>query len=74
MFWNDDKKDKDDTERSLLTRLFEGVLVICACSYLLRLAISYILSVKVPLIILSVIVGIIYIAIKTSHWRKRNDY
>ena len=75
MFWNeDDKQDKDETDRSLFSRFVEGVIVFAICAFLVKLAISYLLEVKIPLIVISVIIAIVYIIWRGHTWRKRNDY
>ena len=67
-------KDKDDTDRSLFTRFVEGIIVFAICAFLLKLAICYLMEVKIPLIIISVCLAIIYIAWQAHSWRHRNDY
>lgn len=62
-----------DTERSLLTRLVEDVIAFVICCYLVRLGVFYILSVKIPLIIMAVIAGVIVIGYRSYKWRKDHD-
>lgn len=68
-----EKDAEADTERSLLTRLFEDVVVFLVGAYLLRLGVYYILDIKIPLIIIAVIVGIVIIGYRSYRWRKHHD-
>ena len=75
MIWNEDKKkDKDDTDRSLFSRFVEGTIIFLVCCYAIRLGMSYLLQVKVPLLFIALAVGIITILWRVIKWRHRDDY
>ena len=67
------KDGKDDTERGLFARLFEDVVIFVIAAYLIRLGVYYILEVKIPLTIITVIVGIVIIGYRSARWRKHHD-
>ena len=72
--WSGEKDDEPDTEHSLFARLVEDVIVFVVCCFLVKLGVSYLVSVKIPLIILAVTlaVGIItYRILKRGH---HDDY
>lgn len=68
-----DDKDEDDTDRSLLARLVEAVLVFAICCFLVKLGVEQILLVRVPLLIIVVSVGIIVLAARAACWRDHHD-
>ena len=65
------KKEDESMGRGIFARIVEDVILFFICTYLIRLGISYILAVKIPLIIIAVIVGITIIAIRSHRWRRR---
>ena len=68
------KKDgESDTDRSLLTRIAEGVIVFFFSALLLKLGVDYILSIRVPLIIMAVIAAATVIVFRVWRWRKHHD-
>lgn len=69
------RKDEDDTERGLISRIITGVIIFVVVAIAIKFGVEAILSVKVPLIIIAVISGIVVIGVKAyKDWRDRNDY
>lgn len=69
------EKDKSDTDRSLLGRLVEGVIVFCICVFAIKIAIETLICIRVPLIVIGVTVATIVIIYRTWKWRRdRDDY
>lgn len=66
-------KTEPGTERSLFSRIAEAVIVFAICCFLVKLGVGYILSVKVPLIVITAIVAIIVISYRAWRWRKHHD-
>lgn len=69
-----DKADDADTEHGLFTKIAEDVVVFAICCYLIKLGVSYLVSVKVPLIIISVIIVILAIIYRVYRKREHDDY
>ena len=68
------EKDSDgNTDRSLFSRIVEGVIVFVICCFLIHLGVEYILAVKVPLLIIAAIVAMIVIIWRVYKWRKHHD-
>ena len=67
------KKEIEPDTDSLLGRIFGNVILFAVCCYLIRLGVCYLVSVRVPLIIIAVIVGIIAITIRVYKWRNDHD-
>ena len=68
------KKDvESDTDRSLFSRIVEGVIVFFFSALLLKLGVDYILSIRVPLAIIAVIAAVIVITFRVWRWRKHHD-
>ena len=67
------KDDDPDTDRGLLSRIAEDAILFATACFLLKLGIGYLLSVKIPLIIIGVIAISIVIGFRTWRWRKRHD-
>ena len=69
------EKDADgNTDRSLFSRIVEAVIIFVVCCFLIKIGVGYLLSVKVPLIIVGAIgIGSI-IVWRISKWRRRGDY
>ena len=68
------QKDTDaPTERSLFTRIVEGVITFAVCCYLVRLGVNWLISVRIPLIVIAVIVGIGIITYRLWRWRQDRD-
>lgn len=69
-----DPWDEDDPDtRSLFTRLLEGAIALAICCYLLRLGVCWLLSVKIPLLVIAVLVGVAMISYRVYRWRKHHD-
>ena len=67
------KKEIEPDTDSLLGRIFVNVILFAVCCYLIRLGVCYLVSVRVPLIIIAVIVGIIAITLRVYKWRNDHD-
>lgn len=72
--WCEDQKDDPDTDRSLFSRIVEGVIVFVVCCFLVKLGVAYLISVRVPLLIIAVIVGSIVIIYRVCKRRDHDDY
>ena len=70
------KDDKDEpTERGLLSRIAEGVIVFAILGFVIKLGVESILSVKIPLMIIAVICGAVGIGYRVyKHKRDHDDY
>ena len=71
--WYEDRKDDPDTDRSLFSRIVEGVIVFVVCCFLVELGVNCILAVRIPLIIIAVIVGIVIISYRAWKWRRDHE-
>jgi len=67
------KKEKESDTDSLLGRIFGNVILFAVCCYLIRLSVCWLVSVRVPLLIIAVIVGIIAITLRVYKWRNDHD-
>ena len=70
------KNDKDNdihTDRGLLTRIIEGVIIFAILAFVIKLGVEYILSVKVPLIIIAVICGAVVIGYRIYRAKRDHD-
>ena len=66
-------KDTDpDTER-LFGRIVEDVILFAVCCYLVKLGVSFLVSVRIPLLILAVLGIIAVITYRVLRWRNRHD-
>lgn len=66
--------DEDDPDtRSLVSRLIEDAIVFVICCFLLRLGVCWLLSVKIPLLVIAVTVGVAIISYRVYRWRKHHD-
>lgn len=66
-------KDADpDTER-LFGRIVEDVILFAVCCYLVKLGVSFLVSVRIPLLILTVIGIIAVITYRVLRWRNHHD-
>lgn len=70
------KDDKDvHTERGLLSRIVEGVIIFAILAFALKLGVEAIVSVKIPLLIIAVICGAVIIGYRVyKHKRDHDDY
>lgn len=71
-----DQKDSDyHTDRGLLSRIIEGVILFVVLGFAIKFATEAIVSVKIPLIIISVVVVVAVIGYRFyKYWRDHNDY
>ena len=69
-----DETDDPDTEHGLFTKIAEDVVVFAICCYLIKLGVSYLVSVKVPLIIISAILVLLTIIYRVYRKREHDDY
>jgi len=67
------KDNESDTDRSLFTRIVEGVIVFFICALMLKIGVDYILSIRVPLIIIAVIAATIVIGFRVWRWKRHHD-
>ncbi len=72
--WMDEREDDPYTERGLFGRIVEDVIIFAICCFLIKLGVSYLVSVKVPLIIISVILATIVIIWRVCKRRDHDDY
>ena len=67
-------RDEDDPDtRGLFSRLIEDVIAFAICCFLLRLGVCWLLSVKIPLLVIAVTVGVAMISYRVYRWRKHHD-
>ena len=67
------KKDNETDTESWLGRIFGNVILFVVCCYLVKLGVCYLVSVRVPLLIIAVIIGIIVISFRVYKWRNDHD-
>ena len=67
------KKDADPDTESIIGHIVKGVILFVVCCYLVNLGVCYLVSVRVPLIIIAVIVGTIVVIFRIYKWRKDHD-
>jgi len=72
--WLDDRDDDPYTDRGLFGRIVEDVIIFAICCFLVKLGVSYLVSVKVPLIIISVILATIVIIYRVYKRKDHDDY
>lgn len=72
--WLDDRDDDPYTDRGLFGRIVEDVIIFAICCFLVKLGVSYLVSVKIPLIIIAVILAIIVIIYRVYRRRDHDDY
>lgn len=65
--------EEDDTDRSLFSRLLETVFLFFMACLLIKIGVGYILSVKVPLIIIALVSGLVVTAWRLFRWRRSKD-
>lgn len=70
---HDDGNEENNTERNLFSRLTEYAIVFFLCCGLIKIGISYLASVKVPLIIIAIVVGVAVIGYRIWKWRREHD-
>lgn len=67
------KKDVEPETDSLFGRIFGNVILFAVCCYLIKLGVCYLVSVRVPLLIIAVIIGIIVTIFRAYKWRNDHD-
>ena len=68
------EKDEDaPTERSLLARIMEDVIVFAICCFLVKWGVGCILAVRVPLIIMAVCLLVGLICFRVIRWKDQHD-
>lgn len=67
------KKEKEPETDSLFGHIFETVILFAVGCYLVKLGVCYLVSVRVPLIIITVILGIIVTIYRVYKWRNDHD-
>ena len=67
------KKDKETDTESWLGRLFGNVILFVVCCYLIKLGVCWLVSVRVPLLIIAVIAGVCVIIYRARKWRDYYD-
>lgn len=72
--WLDERDDDPHTDRGLFGMLVENIIIFAICCFLVKLGVSYLVSVKVPLIIIAVILVIIVIIYRVYRRRDHDDY
>lgn len=75
MYGRNKKDTEEDTERGLLARIVEGVIIFAVLSIALKLGVDAIVSVKIPLLIIAVILCAAVIGYRVyKHKRDHDDY
>ena len=67
------KMDADPDTESIIGHIVRAVILFAVCCYLVNLGVCYLVSVRVPLIIIAVIVGAIIVIFRVYKWRKDHD-
>lgn len=70
--FNDKDKDKDD-RRSLFQWLLESIVMFAVGCFLIRLGVCWLVSVKLPLIVIAVSLMIGVVMVRLFIWRNRHD-
>ena len=78
MWFTNGKKDskEDDPPYGIFIRIIENLILFAAACYLLRLGISWLISVRVPLLVVAISLVIIVIFFRTyrwNRWRRHHD-
>ncbi len=68
-----EKEDEPD-DRSLFDKLVEDVIAFVVCCFLVRWGVMCLISVKIPLMIIAVIVGVVIISWRVYRRRDHDDY
>ena len=67
------KDDKDEpTDRGLLSRIVEGVIIFAILAFTLKLGVDAIVSVKIPLLIIAIIISAAVIGYRV--YRNKRDH
>ena len=70
---NGDESEVHDMDRSLFSRIVEVVIAFAVCCFLVKLGISYLVSIRIPLIIIAVILAVVVIAYRLHRWKGRHE-
>ena len=62
-----------DTGLGIFERLVRDVILFAVCCYLIRLGVCYLVSVRIPLIIIAAIIGSIVIIYRYRKWKNYHD-
>lgn len=68
-----EKDEEADTNRGLFAGIVEGVVTFAICCFLIELGVNCILAVRIPLLIMSAIIVIIFIIYRIWRWKGRHD-
>ena len=69
-----DKNDTEDhTDRSLFSRIIEGVIVFIVLGFAIKLGVEAILSVRIPLLIISIICIAIVVGYRVYRYKRDHD-
>ncbi len=75
MYGKNKKDTEEDTERGLLSRIVEGVIIFAILAFALKLGVDAIVSVKIPLLIIAVIMCAAVIGYRIyKHKKDHDDY
>ena len=72
--WYKDQKDDPDTDRGLFERLIEWVIAFVICCFLIKLGVAYLISVRLPLLVIAVVLATIVIIYRVCKRRDHDDY
>lgn len=68
------KRDTEpDTEKNLFERFIESAILFAVCGYLIKLGVCYIVSVRVPLMIIAAIAAAAVLIYRYAKWRNDHD-
>ena len=70
----DDRDADPDMEHGLFGKFVEGVIIFVICCFLVKLGVSYLVSIKIPLIIIAVVLATIFIIYRVCKRRDHDDY
>ena len=65
--------DEPETERSIFARFFEWVVVFGIACFILKMGVSYLVSIKVPLIIISAVLVVGFIIYRICRHRRHYE-
>ena len=75
MYGRKKKDSEEDTDRGLLTRVIEGIIVFAVLGFALKLGVEALVSVKIPLLIIAIILCAAVIGYRIyKHKRDHDDY
>lgn len=62
-----------NNQRGPVSRIVEYVIIFCICCFLIKLGITYLLAVKIPLLLIMLALGILTTLWRTHKWREEHD-